>query len=208
MSHYSILFLLFRSVEPDADTLKPQFQILCKHEEGSGFREYEPGKIIVLKVLPRTKLQLKLIIHSGIEPLPIEKSIYVKDLQLQPLESKTLSLSFINGDKKFYLVFDALNYSIQDEEAQAQSSLGLFDFKLSQLNGLADLALKVETPFKKKAIGFMMIEYELIFQYLNQIFNVKFTSTGAIDYFKKNTFVSINSGPQIIKVKVSTFLNQ
>jgi len=204
MSEYQILYLLFRTIESEVDEKKPQFQVFCKNDEHSQMKEYPIGKVVQFKVLPKSNLSFRFYIHTAFDVHIVDKSILVKNLNLQAFEPKTLSLSLeAENGTRYFLVFDAFIYYIQNEEEQKEESIILFDFKLNKLIGLDNLVERVEKPLTKKSIGFYMVEYELVFQYLAQIFTVNFTSNGENEYFKKNTFAADKADLKPLKVRVS-----
>jgi hypothetical protein len=204
MSNYQILYINFRAVEVAEDEQRPQFQVYCKSEEGLEMKEYLPGKIAKFKVLAKSELYFKFFIHRPFAVSEILTTLIVQELKLTTFEPKTCSLKLVDENKKsYYAIFDALSYQVQQEQEEEDSML-LFDFKVQKLLGTESLVSKVEEALIKKTVGFVMIEYQINFQYLQQLFTIKFSSTGQKPTYKKNTFITSKHEISQIKLQVSS----
>lgn len=205
MSNYQILYLIFRAVEAADEEQRPQFQVYCKSEEGLEMKEYLPGKIAKFKVLNKSELYFKFFIHKPYDVAELLTTLTVQDLNLTAFEPKTCSLKLVaENNKAYYAIFDALSYQVQIEQDEEESML-LFDFKVQKLLGTESLVSKVEESLKKKTIGFVMIEYTLNFMYLQQLFTIKFSSTGEKENYKKNTFITAKNDITTIKAQVRRY---
>ncbi len=205
MSHFEILYLFFRTIEVEGDDKAPQYQIFLKHDPSLPFREENPRTIIKVKAVPQTELRFRLVIHKADNILTLNNSMFFKDLNLTPFEPKTFSLTFKTEDnKKIYFIFDAFSYYITPEETLSAENPLLFDLDIHYLVKIDQLVEKVEKPVKKKrSIGFSMVEFELVFEYLRQSYSFRFATQDPTNTYRKNVFVSPDSDVGNLKVKVN-----
>ena len=204
MSHFEIIYLFFRTIEVPGDGPKPQYQIYFKTDETSPFKEENPRTIIKLKAIPQTKLFFRLYIHKPNDVAIVNSSILVKEMNLTPFEPKTFCLPFTaeNGDD-ILLISDAFSYYIASEEATTENKPLLLDFSLYDLTNLQHLVEKVEKPLKKThKVGFSMVEYELVFEYLKQNYNLKFFANNSTVKSGKNVFITSDKEMGDLNVKV------
>ena len=207
MSHFEIIYLFSRTIEVSDNEPKPQYQIYFKSDETLPYKEENPRTIIKLKAIPQTKLSFKLLIHKPNDVAVVKNSILVKEMNLTPFEPKTFSLPFkTEKGVDILLIFDAFSYFIASEEAANDNGPMLLDFNLYNLTNLEHLVEKVEKPLKKAhKVGFSMVEYELVFVYLKQHYNLKFFANNSAVKSGKNVFIAADKDLGNLSVKVIIF---
>lgn len=165
--------------------------------------------IVQMKISSQvTKIEIRLDMIQGDQESQLEGAVVFEDLKLEPFLAKTVIIKVESEDKKVqaYTVWSMFYFPTQDSPSEDHQFI-LLNLEFLNIIGLDTYAAYCAEQLSKKKLtaGFSDYEFEIVFEYGKQLYNVVFTYDDAKRknvQFRQNTFIADKNNIFPLNIKI------